>query len=143
MNMQHMPHLDGLRALAISAVLVEHFGGKALNALVPIGAGSIGVNLFFTLSGFLITGILLESFGKGSNWQTTLLNFYARRFLRLMPIFYVTLFALVLLDIRTLSDSWPWHAAYLSNVHIAFGGEKTVFWSLAVEEQFYLVWPFL
>jgi hypothetical protein len=60
-----------------------------------------------------------------------------------MPIFYITLCALVLLDIGTLSHSWPWHAAYLSNVHLAFGGEKTVFWSLAVEEQFYLVWPLL
>ena len=89
----------------------------------------------------MITGTPLGNFVRATE-SVVLTNFYARRFLLMMPIFYVTLCALVPLDIRTLSDSWPWHAAYLSNVYIAFGGEKTIFWSLAVAEQFYLVWPF-
>jgi peptidoglycan/LPS O-acetylase OafA/YrhL len=54
MAMQHMPHLDGLRAFAISAVLLEHFGGRPLDAFLPIGAGTIGVNVFSTLSVFLL-----------------------------------------------------------------------------------------
>ncbi|OJU12345.1 MAG: hypothetical protein BGN85_01930 [Alphaproteobacteria bacterium 64-11] len=139
-----MKHLDTLRAMALGLVLVEHFGGRPLNELVPIGAGSVGVGCFFTLSGFLITGILLESFdarpsAKGAVW----LDFYARRMLRLMPAFYAVIIALVLLRIEPVVRSWPWDAAYLTNVHIALGAQDTVFWSLSVEEQFYMVWPFV
>ena len=138
-----MKHLDTLRAMALGLVIVEHFGGRALNDLVPIGAGSVGVGCFFTLSGFLISGILLESFdarpdAKKSVW----LDFYARRMLRLMPAFYAVIIALVLMGIEPVVHSWPWDAAYLTNVHIARGARDTVFWSLSVEEQFYLFWPF-
>jgi peptidoglycan/LPS O-acetylase OafA/YrhL len=67
MNMQHMPHPDSLRAFAISAVLVKHFVRNTLNAFIPVSAGTIGVNLFFTWSAFLITTILLDSVGRDTN----------------------------------------------------------------------------
>ncbi|HEU4549450.1 MAG TPA: acyltransferase [Rhizomicrobium sp.] len=138
-----MKHLDTLRAMALGLVMVEHFGGRTLNDFIPIGAGSVGVGCFFTLSGFLITGILLESFdarpgAKGSVW----IDFYARRMLRLMPAYYAVIAGLVLLGIAPVVQSWPWDASYLTNVHIALGAQDTVFWSLSVEEQFYLFWPF-
>ncbi len=139
-----MKHLDTLRAFALLLVLVEHYGGRTLNSYVPIGAGSVGVGCFFTLSGFLISGILLESFdahkeNKAAVWR----DFYARRLLRLMPAFYAVILALVLIGIEPIASSWPWHAAYLTNVWIALGHPDNVFWSLSVEEQFYLFWPFV
>jgi peptidoglycan/LPS O-acetylase OafA/YrhL len=139
-----MKQLDTLRALAMGLVMTEHYGGRAINDHIPIGAGSVGVGLFFTLSGFLITGILLQSFeagveSKGRAW----LDFYARRLLRLVPAYYAVIAVLVLLGIAPIATSWPWDLAYLSNVNIARGGTETVFWSLSVEEQFYLFWPFV
>jgi peptidoglycan/LPS O-acetylase OafA/YrhL len=64
-----------------------------------------------------------------------------RRFLRLMPAFYAVILVLVLLGIQPIASSWPWHVAYLTNIWIALGHPSNVFWSLAVEEQFYLLWP--
>jgi peptidoglycan/LPS O-acetylase OafA/YrhL len=69
-------------------------------------------------------------------------DFYVRRLLRLVPAFYAVLLALVLFGIEPVASSWPWQAAYLTNVWIALGHPSNVFWSLAVEEQFYLFWPF-
>lgn len=139
-----MKQLDTLRAFALLLVMVEHYGGRTLNSYIPIGAGSVGVGCFFTLSGFLISGILLESFdanieSKGAVWR----DFYVRRLLRLVPAYYAVILALVLLGIAPIADSWPWHIAYLTNVWIAFGHPDNVFWSLSVEEQFYLFWPFV
>jgi peptidoglycan/LPS O-acetylase OafA/YrhL len=115
---------------------------------VPFGAG---VQLFFVLSGFLITGILLaardrmeRSEGSGP-WQI-LRGFYARRFLRIFPLYYAALALGSLLGAMALGDSWLWHAAYLSNFYFFFHGWQppvSHFWSLAVEEQFYLAWPFV
>jgi peptidoglycan/LPS O-acetylase OafA/YrhL len=138
-----MKHLDTLRAFAVGLVMIAHFGGKTVNSLIPIGAGSVGVGCFFTLSGFLITGILLESFHSAKSKGAVWLDFYARRLLRLMPAYYLVILALVLLNISPIAETWPWHAAYLTNVWIARGGQENVFWSLAVEEQFYLFWPFV
>jgi peptidoglycan/LPS O-acetylase OafA/YrhL len=139
-----MKHLDTLRAFALLLVMVEHYGGKALNEHIPIGAGSVGVGCFFTLSGFLITGILLESFDANvESKRAVWFDFYARRLLRLVPAFYAVILALVLFHIEPIASSWPWHAAYLTNVWIALGHPDNVFWSLSVEEQFYLFWPFV
>jgi peptidoglycan/LPS O-acetylase OafA/YrhL len=138
-----MKQLDTLRAFAIGLVMIEHFGGSVLNSYIPIGAGSVGVGLFFTLSGFLITGILLQSFDSAPDRVTAGRDFYARRLLRLMPPYYAVILALVLLGIAPVATTWPWDLAYLTNVNIAMGAPGTVFWSLAVEEQFYLLWPFV
>lgn len=138
-----MKQLDTLRAFAIGLVMIEHFGGAVLNSYIPIGAGSVGVGLFFTLSGFLITGILLQSFDSAPDRATAWRDFYARRLLRLLPPYYAVILVLVLLGIAPIATTWPWDLAYLTNVNIARGGAETVFWSLAVEEQFYLLWPFV
>jgi peptidoglycan/LPS O-acetylase OafA/YrhL len=132
--------LDALRSFAILAVLFEHWSG--LRQWVPIGAGTLGVGLFFTLSGFLITGILLEDLARpGATTGSVLRAFYVRRVSRLVPAFYAWLLILGLLGIGGIASSWPWHVTYLSNFYMAAGGTESVLWSLAVEEQFYLLWP--
>jgi peptidoglycan/LPS O-acetylase OafA/YrhL len=136
--------LDSVRALAIGAVMVEHFGGATLNSYIPIGMGSIGVGCFFALSGYLITSSLLVEFDRAGGPKAEVwYNFYIRRFLRLIPAFYLWLAVLYFLKIEPIPSSWAWHASYLSNVWIALGNPILDFWSLAVEEQFYIFWPFV
>ena len=139
-----MPQLDALRAFAVAAVMVHHFI-PGLNDVLPLAA--IGVRLFFVLSGFLITGILLEARQNGSPLTTNLRNFYARRTLRIFPLFYLTLAITYALGIPPVRETLGWHAAYLSNVYFFLRGDwhgsVSHFWSLAVEEQFYLAWPAL
>ncbi len=160
----HVPVLDGIRGLAILLVLIAHFNGEAiLKEYFPLTGpiitklaltGLMGVDLFFVLSGFLITGILLDT--KGS--KRFFLNFYARRVLRIFPLYFGTL-ALIFLVLPALVDLDPagyeivdkqwWLWAYLSNFpgHPAWDESKLFalghFWSLAVEEHFYLMWPFV
>ncbi len=137
----YSPQLDGLRALAVAGVMYSHWL-PAWQFGVPFGAG---VHLFFVLSGFLITRILL-GLRHSPRW-TTVARFYGRRVLRLCPAFYAVLGVAWLTDVPLVRDTWLWHAAYLSNVRIAvdeaWAGHLSHFWSLAVEEQFYLVWPWL
>lgn len=138
----YSPQLDGLRAVAVAAVAWSHWLPQWQFG-VPLGAG---VHLFFVLSGFLITRILLglrDAPARGS----AVARFYARRALRLFPAFYLVLGVAWLTGVPLVRETWPWHAAYLSNVRIAadahWMGHLSHFWSLAVEEQFYLVWPWL
>jgi peptidoglycan/LPS O-acetylase OafA/YrhL len=154
----HYPALDGLRGIAILAVFFSHFGGghKSANAVIRTwshiaDAGWMGVDLFFVLSGFLITGILLDTADRENKAR----NFYARRALRIFPLFYGVLFGFLLL---TPVLHLQWRAGhllyffYLSNMIPIFApGLPTPgtsvglmhLWSLAVEEQFYLLWPFV
>jgi peptidoglycan/LPS O-acetylase OafA/YrhL len=149
--MRHMVQLDGLRALAVLAVLLSHFGGSDNLIAQMLPWGAMGVRLFFVLSGFLITGILLQCRNKKIAGQASggqlLGKFYTRRFLRIFPVYYALLIAITLLNIRPVRELFWWHLTYLSNFHFAllggFQGPGSHFWSLAVEEQFYLVWPWL
>jgi peptidoglycan/LPS O-acetylase OafA/YrhL len=149
------PSLDGLRGVAILLVVTHN-----LNVVTdPSGVGAhlmatllehgwIGVQLFFVLSGFLITGILMDSRDAPHHY----LAFFGARVFRILPLYYLTLFIVfVLLPAvgHALGGShsmiWPL-ALFVSNWTQAFQpGESPLphFWSLAVEEQFYLVWPFL
>jgi len=160
----HVPELDGIRGAAILMVMGLHF----VCTLVPpqhsrlefiaarlTGYGAWGVDLFFVLSGFLITGILWDSRGKQRYFQT----FYARRTLRIFPLYYAILFVLTVLlptsfivahvpgvlEVRRVQGYlWP----YLANVYIAKQGWFAIpyvshFWTLAIEEHFYLFWPFV
>jgi peptidoglycan/LPS O-acetylase OafA/YrhL len=146
-----MPQLDSLRGLAVAAVMIHHFlgHGNLVRALLPWGG--LGVRLFFVLSGFLITGILLDCRGAVEAADTrpwpTLGRFYVRRFLRIFPAYYLTLAATALLDLPEVRSGLWWHAGYASNVYAVmlarWPGRASHFWSLAVEEQFYLVWPWL
>ena len=154
------PRLDGLRGLAILLVMLAHTTrfdlaegplGVALTAIPSLGW--TGVDLFFVLSGFLITGILLRS-KRSPNYYR---SFYARRFLRIFPLYYAVLAFFLLLVPRVFESFnafWTlgaradgaWYWLYLSNLRMALGGERhplDVSWSLAVEEHFYLIWPFV
>jgi peptidoglycan/LPS O-acetylase OafA/YrhL len=153
-----LPALDGLRGIAIILVLVYHYsllsnGATSVDrAFLNVTAfGASGVTLFFVLSGFLITNILLDGKAHTNYFRV----FYARRFLRIAPLFYVLLaFALLVvpripgwkIDGSGIGNDGLWYALYLSNFSIAAHPEwrhatLDVTWSLAIEEQFYLVWP--
>jgi peptidoglycan/LPS O-acetylase OafA/YrhL len=142
----YRPQLDALRAFAVTGVLYAHDlqGHRLAN-----WTGNLGVRLFFVLSGFLITGILLRARGEaartGAGRQFRV--FYARRALRIFPAYYFALAAAWLGGVPDVRQALSWHLAYLSNVHIMRVGHWPVWtghlWSLSVEEQFYLVWPAL
>ena len=144
----HMVQLDAIRGLAALMVLVGHFSTHARGA-APIH--QIGVRLFFVLSGFLITGILLrcrdmsELKDRGT-WRLMKL-FYARRFLRIFPLFLFTLLAAIALNLDHARANAAWLLGSATNILIAVRGTHvgplSPYWSLAVEEQFYLVWPWV
>jgi len=155
---QRYAALDGIRGLAILAVMLYHFTGayKGTNTILRAwsmlaGCGWMGVDLFFVLSGFLITGILYDT----SHQPNKIRNFYARRALRIFPLFYAVLMALLLLT-PVLHMHWRsehlLYFLYLSNMNgLLVPGFQLPsqwvnlghLWSLAVEEQFYLLWPFV
>jgi peptidoglycan/LPS O-acetylase OafA/YrhL len=134
--------LDSLRAFAVFAVIVSHTGPRVLE---PYALGMRGVQLFFVLSGFLITGILLAGRHATASRPDTLRAFYCRRFLRIFPAYYSVLLITLIIGIPQVRQGIGWHLAYLSNVRAArlgsWEGPVSHLWSLSVEEQFYLVWP--
>lgn len=158
----YVPELDGIRGIAIGGVMALHFVGTLTITTAServasklAGYGVWGVDLFFVLSGFLITGILIQS--KGSAHY--LRNFYVRRTLRIFPLYYVVL-ALLCLAVPARWMAWidpqlaavrsyqPWLWPYLTNFYLGPSTEFSVpyvshFWSLAIEEHFYLFWPFI
>ena len=148
-----MLQLDALRAFAVLAVLVGHFSPLAskLHTLTTLtDLGGLGVRLFFVLSGFLITGILLRSKEHCEKNRLPVSHafrqFYARRVLRIFPLFYLVLGLAAVLNIPPVRQTFAWHAAFLTNFYMflhGWGGATNHFWSLAVEEQFYLVWPWI
>jgi peptidoglycan/LPS O-acetylase OafA/YrhL len=134
-----VPQLDGLRAVALLLVFLNH------SLRVPLAW--VGVDVFFVLSGFLITGILLQrkqsSQLDGSGY---LLPFYGRRFLRIVPPYLLTLIVYRLIYRLDDLHPWPLFVFFGMNLQRFFypGGPGDLpLWSLAVEEQFYLVWPFI
>lgn len=152
----HLPVIDGLRGIAILLVIWYHapFIFLTVHGLPEPGfwrmstAGWIGVDLFFVVSGFLITSILLRT--RGQTGQLRI--FWARRSLRILPLAYLYLLVIVVQPmignpwgILETFDGWVWYFSYFANVHIAQNGFQPVvimiLWSLAVEEQFYFVWP--
>lgn len=147
----HLPALDGLRALAILMVLVFHWfqlapppAGVARFLWRASVAGQTGVDLFFVLSGFLITRNLLAE----RHTERYFRNFYGRRVLRIFPLYYAYLVVWLLATPITSKGAAnaAWFLTYLQNVPLTFGWPlhgPTHFWSLAVEEHFYLVWPAL
>jgi peptidoglycan/LPS O-acetylase OafA/YrhL len=143
-----MLQLDGLRGLAVLGVLAWHWIPWYL-AYCPLGV--ISVRVFFTLSGFLITGILLrarrDNERMGGPWWGPVRSFYIRRVMRIFPLYYAVLAVILIGGVPAAREHFAWHLLYLSNFLQAkmndIGGSTGHFWSLAVEEQFYLVWPWL
>jgi peptidoglycan/LPS O-acetylase OafA/YrhL len=144
----HMPELDTIRGLAILGVLVYHglCWARDFSLYLPwqravlkfASPGQYGVNLFFVLSGFLITGILLDSKLRRDYYQ----RFYFRRALRILPAYYATLLILVLFGLTSRGFLFM-SLLYSSNLSALFGIAMSypVLWSLAVEEHFYFLWP--
>jgi peptidoglycan/LPS O-acetylase OafA/YrhL len=154
----HAPALDGVRGIAILLVLFHHF--TLFDPVTSVGEwlgffallGWCGVDVFFVLSGFLITGILIDARGSSRYFS----SFYARRILRIFPLYYLIVFLsfVVLARLPWWHDllvgpgdipQWPYWT-YLVNFAIAERGDfkhgvLDVAWSLAIEEQFYLLWP--
>jgi len=148
-----MPQLDALRFLAVLGVLVAHnWHPRRLPWLLgDLDWGGLGVRLFFVLSGFLITGILVDcrsmaDQGLGSS-RFYVRRFYARRFLRIFPLYYFVIAVALVVDFPPTRDVWVWLVTYTTNIYVtviqAWPGRLGHFWTLAVEEQFYLVWPWL
>ncbi|MBH8576306.1 acyltransferase [Nostocaceae cyanobacterium CENA369] len=143
--------LDGLRGIATLMIVFFHFNWQLFNPLlVKIAVfGQTGVDLFFVLSGFLITRILLNTKSHDNFFK----NFYIRRLLRIFPLYYgfliITYFILPLFkigDIPPLSHQL-WYYLYMQNIPATFIGFSSSgpghFWSLAIEEHFYFFWPVL
>lgn len=139
---EHMPQLDGLRTLAVAGVMVFHWN---LSTSAGFLFGYAGVQLFFVLSGFLITGILLRC--RDTDLRFALRAFYIRRFLRIFPLYYAVVIGVALLDVPHARDMLPYHLTYTSNITAFWReewfGSTSHFWTLCVEEQFYVVWPWV
>ncbi len=144
---RHFGSLDGLRAIALSSVLVHHYtpvlfhGGTRLRDVLKtiLDLGGLGVDLFFALSGFLITGILYDSLGRKDFFR----RFYWRRSLRIFPAYALFLLPFLFVPHLFQNLSRWWFVLYLRN----WAGPDPVsdgwlghLWSLAVEEQFYIFW---
>jgi peptidoglycan/LPS O-acetylase OafA/YrhL len=144
----YQPSLDGVRAIAILAVMIFHVGWHS-SWLVP--TGYLGVDMFFVLSGFLITMLLLREWQR--NRQIVLRHFYARRALRLLPVVAVVTLAAAIVHLATSPSfsGWTQWRIVLSTIFYCqnwvsrfsgdAGGMLAHVWSLSIEEQFYLIWP--
>jgi peptidoglycan/LPS O-acetylase OafA/YrhL len=151
---RHIPELDGVRALCILGVLSSHMADKAVWHWL---SGGLGVNVFFVLSGYLITLLALRE--ERANGSLSLGAFYVRRTLRIFPLYYLAVLVYCGLLFAT---SWgsalkanfaaalPYYLGYFQEVPYAFdviaAGRNSPFghaWSLGIEEKYYLVWPVL
>ena len=150
-----LPSLDGVRGIAILIVVVHHItqacwpSARARSSAIRelLYTGWTGVDLFFELSGFLITGILLDTKDSPRYFR----SFYARRILRIFPLYYVVL-SLILLAAHNFwrisllvprPELWKWYYLYLNNWLVPDLAPNIMghFWTLAIEEQFYILWP--
>src|SRR5439155_10346715 len=150
--LEHRDDIQGLRAVAVLLVVLDHAGVGFLRG------GFVGVDVFFVLSGFLITGILIS--GAAKRGYVSFVDFYLRRARRILPAAALTLIATTIVAYQLLNyvrakqavwDSF-WASLFVANIRFAHQGTDYFargqppslvqhYWSLAVEEQFYLVWP--
>jgi len=140
-----VPTLDGLRAISIVLVLLGHMSGTRYFTTVPLFGlyANFGVRVFFIISGFLITSLLLKEMAKTG--RISLKDFYTRRVLRIFPAFYTFLLVVCALSLGAVIQLRPhdllFAFTYLMNFHFDHSWSVGHLWSLAVEEQFYLLWP--
>lgn len=143
----YFTQLDGIRFVAVALVLFDHW--LAEKNVLPLG--HLGVTMFFVLSGFLITRILIESKLKddkiGRSHWFSVKQFIIRRSIRIFPIYFLAIFALYIFDVPPVRDTVFWCLGYATNFYIAIHqhwmGTIDHLWSLAVEEQYYLIFPYL
>jgi peptidoglycan/LPS O-acetylase OafA/YrhL len=142
----YFKQLNGIRFIAVFLVLLDHW----LVPILPIPLGHLGVVIFFVLSGFLITRILFLSADeihetKSSAWPK-IIRFIYRRSLRIFPIYFILLFLGLIFNLSNFNELWPWLVSYAPNMYIMIKGQWLGIWdhlwSLAVEEQYYLIFPY-
>jgi peptidoglycan/LPS O-acetylase OafA/YrhL len=146
-TISYLTQLDGVRFIAVALVLYDHWMAER-NSL-PLGP--LGVTIFFVLSGFLITRILLSSkeklAGRPDHLSFYLKTFYIRRTIRIFPLYYFALLILFAANVPPVREKLAWCVFYATNIYIAYFqqwmGSIDHFWSLAVEEQVYLIFPLL
>ncbi len=149
--MKYIKALDSLRAIAVVFVIISHYLTNSFT--YPKLIGRTGVVIFFVLSGFLITRILLEGRIKtestGGSKKTFLKNFYIRRSLRIFPIYYLVIVPTFLFFLVTHQPArkFLYFLTYTANIYYfkiqQFDDYFSHLWTLAIEEQFYLIWPFI
>lgn len=147
--------IDSLRAFSVMCVIFSHTIPLEykIGEFVFDELGAIGVYMFFVISGFLITSQLLEMKSvrdsSGDSIIVPIRSFMAKRVLRLLPVYYLALLAAWLIDLRTIRVEMPWHMAQMTNILFGFDQDAEFsspvghLWSLSMEWQFYLVWPFV
>src|ERR1700751_3912592 len=148
--MKHIKGFDTLRAFAVIFVIIEHWWipmemqahitiTRLVKGFVP--DGGFGVDLFFVLSGFLITSILIDAVknNQEDKWKI-IKNFIVRRALRIFPVYYLTIIILICIGYPYIKDNLFWFLLYISNIQVYKMQAWNAFshtWSLSVEEQFY------
>ena len=150
--MKYIKQLDSIRAIAVIFVLISHWMPSD-HIINKTPNGAIGVNIFFVLSGFLITKILFDNRNQAEKLKipksTVLKNFFGRRSLRIFPIYYLTIFGIFLFaqwSGTNIRSTFVYYLTYTSNYLFYcrdWDGFLSHLWSLAVEEQFYLIWPWV
>ncbi|HMH32380.1 MAG TPA: acyltransferase [Puia sp.] len=145
MNKGYLRPLDGLRLIAVSFVMLDHWTFHSSYSKMLGWLANSAVNLFFVLSGFLIARILMTQKQKAP--QGLLMSFYGRRFLRIFPLYYLAIALCLVFKIPAARENLYSLLFYVSNFKFAFTGINPGYvshlWSLAVEEQFYIVFPIL
>jgi len=144
----YIPEFNSLRAAAAFAVMVCHFGlfnDIPVASYVGARMGYVGVDLFFVMSSFLITGILLHYRSLDQPTSVTIRRFYARRALRILPLYFAALGLALLMHENVREQVW-WFVTYTVNIGKAIDPMTNWrpinhFWTLAVEEQYYILWP--
>ncbi len=139
----YFPQLDVLRACAALSIVILHW---SINSKIDFGFLHYGVQLFFVISGFLITNVLLHEKERNSNKTSAIKIFFIRRVLRLVPIYYLFLLFLIIIKDAYVNNNILWFLFYLNNLKVFF--ENGIIdawsnhtWSLSIEEQFYLLFP--
>ncbi len=143
---KYFSQLNGIRFIAVLLVLMDHW----LIPILPVPLGQLGVVIFFVLSGFLITRILLMGSDEINQNKThalpKIIRFIYRRSLRIFPIYFILLTIGFLFNLSNIRTLWPWLVFYLPNLYImlhsSWLGVWDHLWSLAVEEQYYLFFPY-
>ncbi len=148
---RYQPQFEGLRALAVLTVMIDHFGADVPNFPLPdcIHLGATGVRLFLVLSGYFITASLRRARGRmesdGLSAGKVMRAFYWRRFLRISPAYGVYVIIALILGLGTIRQNWAWVFTGTVNWLIALKNEwplaSSHLWSICVQEQFYLLWP--
>lgn len=151
--MKYLKQLDSVRAIAVTFVIISHWIPQSYLINKPPN-GAIGVNIFFVLSGYLISKILFDHRNEAERLlvpkDRVIKNFYIRRSLRIFPIYYLTVFTLLIFHQHTgtnIKAAFLYFLTYTSNFYFFkiqyWDGMISHLWTLAVEEQFYLIWPWL